>query len=130
MTDKKSIMQEMAACYGAGQIKQGLIAGEYPPPEVSLPLTFGPTVTGRFTRRGWPFDYSTGPSKLADLQNVTTQQAEAATRVILGADFAELERRVMAWHAEVCENLRAQGYRPAGDGPLSDTWIKDEEKPE
>lgn len=119
---KKSIMQEMAACYGAGQIKQGLIAGEYPPPDVSP--------TGRITRRGWPFDYSMGPTKLGDLQNVTTQQAEAATRVILGADFAELERRVMAWHEEICADLRAQGYRPVGDGPLSDTWIKDEEKPE
>lgn len=52
---KKIRRQELAACYGAGQIKQGLIAGEYPPPDVLARLDLigvisrQGTVTGRFS---------------------------------------------------------------------------------
>lgn len=51
----KERRQALAACYGAGQIKQGLIAGEYPPPDVLARLdligvvSHRGTVTGRFS---------------------------------------------------------------------------------
>lgn len=131
--------QEFADAYGAGQIKQGQIAGEYPPPVIEGTRTgrFSSTTgnfedvspTGRIRRTPkdfWPMAYMSGPTKLSDLQHVTPEQARAASKALLGADFSELERRAAAWHAETVENLKAQGYEPAGDGPLADTWIKKE----
>ncbi len=147
--------QALADAYGAGQIKQALLVGEYPPPKVEDLSKVGSreiahmvrtgVVTGRFSHEGptfedvsptgrirrtpkdfWPMAYMSGPTKLSDLQHVTPEQARATSKALLGADFSELERRVAAWHAETVENLKAQGYEPAGDGPLADTWIKKE----
>lgn len=140
--------QRLAACYAAGQINQGRIAGEYPPPDVEdlskigsqeiAHITRTGTVTGRFTHteppfremKPWPGAYATGPRKLTPedvqtLASITPGQARDALKAIVGADYAELERRVAAWHAEMCEDLKALGFKPAGDGPLSDTWIKE-----
>lgn len=135
----KARRQELAAMYGAGEIKQALIAGEYPPPVIegtrtgrfssSTPPLEEVSPTGRIRRTPkdfWPMAYMSGPTKLSDLQHVTPEQARAASKALLGVDFSELERRVAAWHAETVENLKAQGYEPAGDGPLADTWIKKE----
>lgn len=55
---EKERRQALAACYGAGQIKQGIIAGEYPPPDVLAELDrigVRGTVTGRFTQSEPPF---------------------------------------------------------------------------
>lgn len=57
MTEKER-RQALAACYGAGQIKQGIVAGEYPPPDVLAELDrigVRGTVTGRFTQSEPPF---------------------------------------------------------------------------
>lgn len=110
--------QRLAAAYGAGQIKQALIAGEYPPPDVLGDLT----PTGRHRRppeMRWPQAYATGPRKLAA---ITPEQARATMQTIMGADFAELERRIAARHADLVE----QGYHPAGDGPLAGTYPKED----
>lgn len=138
MTDKER-RQKIAAAYGAGQIKQAQIAGEYPPPYVDTGedlskvgsqeiahITRTGTVTGRFTHteppfremKPWPGAYAAGPRKLS----VEDVQERGTLKALADVDFAELERRVAAWH----EELRAQGFKPAGDGVLSDTWIKDD----
>jgi hypothetical protein len=132
--------QQMAAAYGAGLINQGRIAGEYPPPPVEGPGT----VTARLThnepsfremrRNKWPKDYGTGVQRHAledarKLADVSSEQAKAAMQKVIGVDWAELERRVLAWQAEMEKDLQAKGFRRAGDGPLGDSWIKDEEKP-
>lgn len=53
MTEKER-KQALAAAYGAGEVKQGIVAGEYPPPDVLRKLeeigVGGGTVTGRVTR--------------------------------------------------------------------------------
>lgn len=59
-------LQILAACYGAGLVRQGQIAGEYPPPPVDMPKTteasradaaseVSGTRTGRITRADPPF---------------------------------------------------------------------------
>ncbi|HEY7823750.1 MAG TPA: hypothetical protein VIG24_12990 [Acidimicrobiia bacterium] len=118
--------QQFLVAYGGGTIKQAQIAGEYPPPDVLGDVS----PTGRYRRppeMQWPQAYATGPRKLsaddvATLAAITPEQARATMQTIMGADFSELERRIAAWHAD----LVAQGYRPAGDGPLSDTYLKED----
>lgn len=134
----KARRQALAACYGAGQIKQAQIAGEYPPPAIEYPTgtisgrwssKMPPfeevTPTGRIRRIGlepWPLSYAMGSTKLSDFKPLTEEQK----RTLVDVDYSALERRVAAWHAETFERLKAEGYEPAGEGPFSDTWIKKE----
>ena len=94
------LKQALAACYGAGEIKQAQIAGRYPPPPVPLPLTPGDrveptlcrgsgTITGRWTSNKPPFHelYGGKPVKLS----------EAGKKTLAEADYSALEQRVLAW---------------------------------
>lgn len=148
MSDNREKRQQLAAAYGAGEINQGRIAGEYPAPDVLeevmtvTPPFQGGTVTGRFThsepsfrevrkKEPWPMGYAAGPSKLTiedvrKLQAITPDQARGIMQTVVGVDWSELERRVLAWQAEMERELEAKGFRRAGDGPLSDSWIKED----
>lgn len=151
--------------YGAGQVKQARVAGEYPPPDVLGTVTgrlssakpnvreqlpsreFKPVLDprtkdlcnadyseiekrvlshfdepprdlGRFDCRGnykWPDAYARGPEKLSETKRTTVN-----TRDML-KQAAVSEELLKEWQA----TLRAAGYKPAGDGPLADTWIKE-----
>lgn len=134
---EKELRQQIADAYGAGQIKQALIAGEYPPPPLEYPTG---TISGRWShttppfkelepserRIGppmWPWAYMSGPVKLSEVR-----ASHRVSESLASADFSKLEERVLAWHLDTVEKLKAAGYEPAGDGLLSDTWIKKEKK--
>jgi hypothetical protein len=76
----------------------------------------------------WPEGYGTGVQRMTP-EDVSKEQVEAVMQKVIGVDWSELERRVLAWKAKMEKDLQAKGFRRAGDGPLGDSWIKDEEKP-
>jgi len=108
-----------------------------------LPPVEGPgTVTGRFThnepsfrevrKNKWPEGYGTGvqrmtPEDARKLADVTQEQARSIMQKVVGVDWSELERRVLAWQAEMEQELEAEGFRRAGDGALRDSWIREDE---
>ena len=94
--------QRYAAAYGAGQLKQAQIAGEYPPPPVDAPnmpvnasaddkSTVSGTVTGRFssTKPNFTERYRMGPVTLPT----------EADLVLRDLDYSKLEERIGAWFA-------------------------------
>lgn len=100
MTDRER-RQKLGACYSMGQIKQGQIAGEYPPPPADIPNCpvdlsadaesrallqgsgIGRTVTGRLTRETPPFE--------------EIPRARKATSVrFIDLDLSEIELKVLA----------------------------------
>lgn len=82
---RREKQQRFLAAYGGGLIKQGLVAGEYPPPSG--------TITGRFTRTTPPFREipSSDPEK---------RVREPVSRDLACADLSEIELRVAARMAE------------------------------
>jgi len=163
----KTLQLMLMAAYGAGQIKQAQIAGEYPPPDVlgtvtgrfssskpnireQLPsrsyrpamdprtehlanVDFSeiekrvlahydepPRDLGRFDCRGnykWPDAYARGPEKLSETKRTTINIRDMLKQAAVS------EEMLKEWQA----TLRAAGYKPAGDGPLADTWIKEDD---
>jgi hypothetical protein len=96
--DKKRA-QALADAYGAGQIKQALIAGEYPPPPVVEPEG---TPSGRIRQTKldfWPLAYTCGPRKLSDSLRERPSAEVAAD--LAHMDYSALEDRVAAWHADM-----------------------------
>lgn len=113
MKDRK-LKQLLCAAYGGGQVKQALIAGEYPPPDVLPGLNYptdlsadaenrallqgsgvGRTITGRWTRETPPFIelYRTGP------RSIKSQRYTAAGKLAT-VDFSKLEDRVFGLMAQ------------------------------
>lgn len=77
-----------------------------------------PQDMGRFDCSGnyrWPMGYEAGPQKLRQTSINISQMLKQAE--VSGEKLAE-------WQ----EVLRQAGFRQAGDGPLSDTWIKEDEE--
>lgn len=64
----KDRRQALAACYGAGQIKQAQIAGEYPPPDVLARLDLIGVISPRGTVTG---RFSSTKGNLAEVERVT-----------------------------------------------------------
>lgn len=188
-----SALQILAACYGAGLVRQGQIAGEYPPPPVDVPKTTeapsadaasedSGTVTGRITRtdppfqefsrsyrtandprtehlaeidlsdiekrilanmetppqylgrfdcRGnyrWPMAYATGPRKLSEIADGPHPTHDKITRTSINISQMLEQAAVSQDKLEEWQKvLREAGFRQAGDGPLSDTWIKEDD---
>jgi len=193
--DVRGIVHLLAACYGAGLVRQGQIAGEYPPPPVDVPETPGipradadaassGTITGRFTRTyppfheqkpsrlhrtandprtehlakvdysqiearilahmetppedlgrfdcsgnyRWPTAYATGSRKLSELSDGVHPTHDRVTRTSINISqmleqAAVAQDKLEEWH----KVLREAGFLPAGDGPLADTWIKEDD---
>ena len=115
MKDKKKV-QALADAYGAGEIKQGLIAGEYPPPEVEHHGTVTgrfssttpnmteqePSPTGRIRRTKldfWPLAYIGGPRKLSEA--LAERPSSVGSDALAQADYSKLEERIAAWHSDL-----------------------------
>lgn len=99
--NKSPLALAIMQAYGAGQIKQGLVAGEYPVPKVTIDIetiedgvpayTYaGGTVTGRFTRKHPPFE----ELPKAQIPKWVAPELDAACDALL--DFSKIEARVMA----------------------------------
>uniref|UniRef100_A0AAU7VGZ2 Uncharacterized protein n=1 Tax=Dinoroseobacter phage vB_DshS_R26L TaxID=3161158 RepID=A0AAU7VGZ2_9CAUD len=88
----------LAAAYGAGQIKQAQIAGEYPPPDVLGDVKVGGTVTGRFS--------STKPNIREQLPSREYRPVQdPRTRHVATVDFSEIEKRMLAHFDEPPKDL-------------------------
>lgn len=86
----KTLALMLAQAYGAGTIKQGQIAGEYPPPDMLEDLKpMGGTVTGRFSSSK-PNIREQEPSR--DYRPAQDPRTEHLAEI----DFSKIEERILA----------------------------------
>lgn len=120
--------QRLAAAYGAGQIKQGQIAGEYPPPDVLEDLskvgsqeiahmTRTGTITGRFTRTEPPF-HEQKPSRMY------RPAQDPRTSHLVKMDLSKIEERILASMTEPPKDLGRFNCR--GDYVVPEDTARDE----